>query len=132
MGDQFDLGEVLRTRGPQRYELHRRYLNPQLPRMLHAIGFDKIYTRAQGAYLYDDDGHDYLDMLAGFGVFALGRHHPDVRQAMHDVLDAGLADLTQFDAPPLAGLLAEKLLDTRRTSIVSTSATAAPRRSRRR
>jgi acetylornithine/succinyldiaminopimelate/putrescine aminotransferase len=78
--------------------------------MLHTIGFDKIYTSASGAYLYDDAGHDYLDMLAGFGVFALGRHHPVIRQAMHDVIDAGLADLTQFDAPPLAGLLAEKLL----------------------
>ncbi len=51
-------------------------------------------------------------MLAGFGVFALGRHHPVVRQALHDVLDADLADLTQFDAPPLAGLLAEALLAT--------------------
>ncbi len=49
-------------------------------------------------------------MLAGFGVFALGRHHPVVRQAMHDVLDAGLADLTQFDAPVLAGPLAKALL----------------------
>jgi acetylornithine/succinyldiaminopimelate/putrescine aminotransferase len=29
---------------------------------------------------------------------------------MHDVVDAGLADLTQFDAPPLAGVLAEQLL----------------------
>jgi len=78
--------------------------------MLHAIGFDKIYTRGDGAYLYDEEGNDYLDMLAGFGVFALGRHHPVIRQAMHDVLDAGLADLTQFDAPPLAGVLAEQLL----------------------
>jgi len=49
-------------------------------------------------------------MLAGFGVFALGRHHPVVRQAIHDVIDADLADLTQFDAPPLAGPLAEALL----------------------
>ena len=51
-------------------------------------------------------------MLAGFGVFALGRHHPVVRQAIHDVIDADLADLTQFDAPPLAGVLAERLLAT--------------------
>ncbi len=107
MGERFDLAQILRDQGPQRYELHRQHLNPQLPRMLHAIGFDKIYTRAEGAYLYDADGHDYLDMLAGFGVFALGRHQPEVRQAMHDVVDAGLADLTQFDAPPLAGPLAE-------------------------
>ena len=78
--------------------------------MLHAIGFDRIYTRAEGPYLYDDAGTQYLDMLAGFGVFALGRHDPTVRQALHDVLDAGLADLVQFDAPLLPGLLAEALL----------------------
>jgi ornithine--oxo-acid transaminase len=106
----FDLRDLLARRGGERYELHRRYLNPQLPRMLHAIGFDKVYARAEGPYLYDADGAEYLDMLAGFGVFALGRHHPVVRQALHDVLDANLADLTQFDAPPLAGLLAEALL----------------------
>jgi acetylornithine/succinyldiaminopimelate/putrescine aminotransferase len=106
----FDLAALLEQRGAERYDLQARYLNPQLPRMLHAIGFDKIYTRADGAYLYDDAGHDYLDMLAGFGVFALGRHNPVVRQAIHDVIDLGLADLTQFDAPPLAGLLGEALL----------------------
>jgi ornithine--oxo-acid transaminase len=108
--DTFDLTALLAARGGERYELQRRHVNPQLSRMLHTIGFDKIYTRAEGPYLYDEDGAEYLDMLAGFGVFALGRHHPVVRQALHDVLDAGLADLTQFDAPPLAGLLAEKLL----------------------
>jgi ornithine--oxo-acid transaminase len=106
----FDLNEVLARRGPERYELHARHMNHQLPRMLHTIGFDKVYTRASGAYLYDDEGNDYLDMLSGFGVFALGRHHPAIRQAIHDVLDAELADLTQFDAPPLAGVLAEQLL----------------------
>src|SRR6201999_2567696 len=36
--------------------------------------------------------------------------NPTVRRAIHDVLDAELADLTQFDAPPLAGLLGEALL----------------------
>jgi ornithine--oxo-acid transaminase len=106
----FDLNAVLTSLGPERYGLHARHLNPQLPRMLHTIGFDKVYTRAEGAYLYDADGNEYLDMLAGFGVFALGRHHPVVRKAMHDVIDADLADLTQFDAPPLAGVLAEALL----------------------
>jgi ornithine--oxo-acid transaminase len=106
----FDINDLLAKRGAERYELQAKRVNPQLSRMLHTIGFDKIYTRAEGAYLYDDEGHEYLDMLAGFGVFALGRHHPTVRQAIHDVLDASLADLTQFDAPPLAGILAEQLL----------------------
>ncbi|ANZ15086.1 aspartate aminotransferase family protein [Streptomyces noursei] len=106
----FDLTALLAERGAERYELHSRHLNHQLPRMLHTIGFDKFYERAEGAYFYDADGQDYLDMLAGFGVMGLGRHHPVVRRALHDVLDAQLADLTRFDCPPLPGLLAEKLL----------------------
>lgn len=106
----FDIGRLLAERGGERYELHARYLNHQLPRMLHTIGFDKVYERAEGAYFWDADGQDYLDMLAGFGVMGLGRHHPVVRKALHDVLDASLADLTRFDCPPLPGLLAEKLL----------------------
>ncbi|MZF84647.1 aspartate aminotransferase family protein [Streptomyces sp. SID5643] len=107
---EFDLGKLLAERGAERYELHTRHLNHQLPRMLHTIGFDKVYERAEGAYFYDADGNDYLDMLAGFGVMGLGRHHPVVRKALHDVLDAQLADLTRFDCQPLPGLLAEKLL----------------------
>ncbi|MGW6547110.1 aspartate aminotransferase family protein [Streptomyces massasporeus] len=107
---EFDLGKLLAERGTERYELHTRYLNHQLPRMLHTIGFDKVYERAEGAYFWDADGNDYLDMLAGFGVMGLGRHHPVVRKALHDVVDAGLADLTRFDCQPLPGLLAEKLL----------------------
>jgi ornithine--oxo-acid transaminase len=109
-GSSFDLTELLRRRGRDGYALHERHMNRQLPRMLHTIGFDKVYTRAEGAYLFDEDGTPYLDMLAGFGVYALGRHNPVVRQALHDVLDADLADLTQFDCAPLAGLLAERLL----------------------
>ncbi|MHA3704332.1 aspartate aminotransferase family protein [Jatrophihabitans sp. YIM 134969] len=109
---RFDLPGLLAARGEERYALHRAHMNPQLPRMLQTIGFDKTYVRAEGALLFDETGADYLDMLAGFGVFALGRHHPEVRQAVHDVLDADLADMTQFDCAPLAGLLAEKLLTT--------------------
>lgn len=106
----FDLAGLLNERRGDGYELYGRYLNPQLPRMLHAIGFDKVYQRAEGAYLYDADGHAYADFLAGFGVFAAGRNHPVIREALHVALDAGLAEWTQFDCQPLPGLLAERLL----------------------
>lgn len=106
----FDVGALLAERGGERYDLHARYLNHQLPRMLHTLGFDKTYVRGQGAYFYDEEGRDYLDLLAGFGVMGLGRNHPVIRKALHDVLDLDLADLTRFDCQPLPGLLAEKLL----------------------
>jgi ornithine--oxo-acid transaminase len=106
----FDLPSLLSDRRGEGYDLHARYLNPQLPRTLHAIGFDKVYERAEGAYLWDRDGNRYADFLAGFGVFAVGRNHPVVRRALREVLDAELADMVQFDCALLPGLLAERLL----------------------
>jgi ornithine--oxo-acid transaminase len=106
----FDLPGLLAAHRGAGYELYGRYLNPQQPRVLHAIGFDKVYQRAEGAYLYDAEGNAYADFLAGFGVFAAGRNHPVIRKALHDALDAQLADWTQFDCGPLPGLLAERLL----------------------
>jgi ornithine--oxo-acid transaminase len=109
-GMDFDLPALLAAHRGDGYELYEKYLNPQQPRLLHTIGFDKVYERAEGAYLYDSEGHAYADFLAGFGVFAAGRNHPVIRQALHDALDAHLADWTQFDCQPLPGLLAERLL----------------------
>jgi ornithine--oxo-acid transaminase len=106
----FDLPSLLSERNGQGYELHARYLNPQRPRMLHAIGFDKVYERAEGGYLYDGAGVGYADFLSGFGVFGVGHNHPVVRKALHDALDAELASMVQFDCALLPGLLAERLL----------------------
>jgi ornithine--oxo-acid transaminase len=106
----FDLEELLSSRRAQAYELHARYINPQLPKMLKTIGFDRRYTHAQGALLLDQEGREYLDMLSGFGVAGVGRNHPVVRRALEAVLESDLADLVQFDCPPLAGVLAEQLL----------------------
>jgi len=53
----FDLQALLAAHRSDGYELYGRYLNPQHPKVLHAIGFDKVYERAEGAYLYDTDGN---------------------------------------------------------------------------
>src|SRR5262249_51734717 len=106
----FDLQALLAAHRRDGYELYGPYLNPQHPKVLHAVGFRKGNERAEVSYLYDTDGHQYADFLAGFGVFAAGRNHPVIRQALHDALDAQLADWTQFDCGPLPGLLAQRLL----------------------
>ncbi|MFQ5937386.1 MAG: aspartate aminotransferase family protein, partial [Acidiferrobacterales bacterium] len=79
---------------------------------LKTIGFDRRYVKAEGPYLFDEDGERYLDLLSGFGVFALGRNHPKVIKVLQDVLTAELPNLVQMDVSLLAGLLAERLLAT--------------------
>jgi acetylornithine/succinyldiaminopimelate/putrescine aminotransferase len=106
----FDLSGILDARHGEGSTLHARYLNRQTPRVLHAIGFDKVYEGAEGACFVDADGERYLDFLAGFGVFGVGRNHPVVRQALHDLLDRRVADMVQMDTPLLPGLLAERLV----------------------
>jgi acetylornithine/succinyldiaminopimelate/putrescine aminotransferase len=106
----FDLPALLAQRAGQGYELQDQYLKPNLSRMLRVIGFDKVYEKAEGGYLYDSDGNRYADFLTGFGVFGMGRNHPVIRKALHDLLDREVADLVQFDCALLPGLLAERLL----------------------
>jgi ornithine--oxo-acid transaminase len=106
----FDIRALLAQRLRDGARLHGEHVNAQVPKMLHAIGFDRVFTRAEGAYYWDADGNRYLDFLSGFGVAGIGRNHPVVRRALHDVLDADLADMLQFDTPVLPGLVAERLL----------------------
>jgi ornithine--oxo-acid transaminase len=105
-----DVRKLLAARAGESFELHARYVNPALVRMLRTIGFDRRYTRAERQYLYDDRGERYLDLLAGFGVHALGRNHPAVKAAIAEVLGLELPDLVQMDVSALSGLLAEQLI----------------------
>ena len=108
--DPFDLAALAAGREPERYGLHNRHLNEQMVRVLQTIGYDVGFTRGQGQYLWDRKGERYLDLLSGWGVFALGRNHPDVSRALISVIEADLPNLVQMDVSVLAGLLAERLL----------------------
>jgi ornithine--oxo-acid transaminase len=105
-----DIAGLFAEREADRYELHSRHLNEQMVRVLRTIGYDVGFCKGQGQYLYDREGSRYLDLLSGFGVFAIGRNHPVVRDALKSALDADLPNLVQLDVPTLAGVLAEKLL----------------------
>jgi ornithine--oxo-acid transaminase len=104
------IADLLVEHSGQNFSLHEEHLNTQIVRVLKTIGYDRVYTRAKGAYLYDQDDQEYLDLLSGFGVYAMGRNHPTVVQALKDVLDQELPDMVQMDVSLLSGLLAEALL----------------------
>ncbi len=109
----FDLKEIIAARLGENYQLHERHINRTLVAAQRVIGFDKVYARAEGAYLYDMDNEAYLDFLSGYSVFNIGRNHPVVKQAIRDVLDLDLPNMVQMDCSLLSGLLAEAI--TKRT-----------------
>src|SRR5689334_23594793 len=105
-----DVSEMFVDRQSQRSSMHARHLNEQLVRVLKTIGYDVGFKKGQGQYLFDRDDVRYLDLLSGFGVFAIGRNHPALRTALKSVLDSDLPNLVQLDVSTLAGVLAERLL----------------------
>src|SRR5438445_6488592 len=104
-----DLKGLLAGAGDE-HERWARTINPQFVRVLRTIGFDRTWARADGAYLYDDDGNRFLDMLGGFGMYNVGRNNPRIRAALVEALDLETPGSVQLGVTALPGLLAEALL----------------------
>jgi ornithine--oxo-acid transaminase len=102
--------ELLEHRAGEDYDLYARGINPQFMRLLRTIGFDRVWTRADGQYLYDADGNRFLDLLGGFGMFNVGRNNPHVREALVEALELQTPGSVQLGVSLLPGLLAEELL----------------------
>ena len=67
-------------------------------------------VRGAGARVWDADGRDYVDLLAGIAVNALGHAHPRVIEAVTEQISTlGHTSNLAMTAPPIA--LAERLLD---------------------
>jgi len=86
---------------------YAEHINPGLARLMNFAGFG-VEIRAEGCYMFDQDGKKYLDCLGGYGVFALGHRHPKIVEAVKAQLDQmPLSGKTFFNAKQ--GALAEKL-----------------------
>ena len=121
--------ELLESRAGEDYELYARTINPQFMRVLRTIGFDRVWARAEGQYLYDGDGTRYLDLLGGFGMFNAGRNNPRIRAALVEALELETPGSVALGVSLLPGLLAEELL---RDSRVSSSRAPGRKRTKQR
>jgi ornithine--oxo-acid transaminase len=104
------LREILAQRTGQELALNDRHLNPQMGRILRTLGFDKVWVGGEGAHLIDAEGERYLDLVGGYGVFAIGRNHPEAVAAIEEVMAARTPNLPQLGVTLLSGVLAEQLL----------------------
>jgi adenosylmethionine-8-amino-7-oxononanoate aminotransferase len=69
-------------------------------------------VRGDGVYLYDDEGHEYLDGSGGAAVCSVGHSHPAVLRAIRKQLEqcafAHTAFFTNEPQEQLAGILRER------------------------
>jgi ornithine--oxo-acid transaminase len=104
------VADLLSTRAGEEMTLNDSYLNPKLGRIVRTLGFDRRWARGEGAHLIDSEGNRYLDLLCGYGVFAIGRNHPQAIAAVREVMEAHTANMPQLGVTLLSGVLAEQLL----------------------
>ena len=64
-------------------------------------GTPPFIQKADGAYLYDADGKQYIDYVQSWGPMVLGHNHPAIRQALIDAAHNGLS----FGAPTEAEVI---------------------------
>ncbi len=48
----------------------------------YARSFPRVFNKAQGEYLYDEDGNQYLDFLAGAGTLNYGHNNPVFKEKL--------------------------------------------------
>ena len=65
-------------------------------RAYRAVGMaPRFITRADGPYIWDEDGKKYIDYVCSWGPMILGHNHPVIREAVEKAVKDGLS----FGAP---------------------------------
>jgi amino acid adenylation domain-containing protein len=94
--DGFSRDYGVRTAGSKAFSQQHRALMAD-PRVV--TGFNPLWKeltypivveRSQGARMWDVDGHEYIDLLNGFGVNFLGYQPDYITAALHEQIDAGM------------------------------------------
>src|SRR5271168_3764256 len=67
-------------------------------------------VRGEGVYLFDESGNQYIDLVAGLAVVALGHAHPRITRAIADQA-ATLVHCSNLYRHEPAGTLADRLAE---------------------
>ncbi|RAX17353.1 acetylornithine transaminase [Pseudarthrobacter sp. AG30] len=101
------VAELVQTRGHAGSEWLSRYSTS----LMNVFGTpQRVLVRGAGCLVWDADGKEYLDLLGGIAVNALGHAHPFVTSVIASQL-ATLGHVSNFFTSPTQVALAEKLLE---------------------
>ncbi|MCG6534522.1 MAG: aminotransferase class III-fold pyridoxal phosphate-dependent enzyme, partial [Syntrophales bacterium LBB04] len=86
------------------------YISPMKARPMKSAGLDIIEDKREGVSVWDLTGKKYIDCQTGSGIMNVGRHNPEIVQALKDALDTydiGVFLLCSKQKADLAKKLAE-------------------------
>jgi glutamate-1-semialdehyde 2,1-aminomutase len=87
------------TRSASLFERAKKYIPGGVNspvRAFRAVGGNPLFMkRAKGAYLYDEDGNEYVDLINSWGPMILGHGNPLVEEAVKEAL----SNSPSFGAP---------------------------------
>ena len=104
--EKSSVNELVETTGHAGSEWLARYSSS----LMNVFGTpQRVLVRGAGCVVWDADGKEYLDLLGGIAVNALGHAHPFVTSVISSQL-ATLGHVSNFFTSPTQVALAEKLL----------------------
>ncbi|SHF08229.1 putrescine aminotransferase [Thermoanaerobacter uzonensis DSM 18761] len=101
------LEEALTLNKNQVRENYKEYINSVFVSMLSMLQFDKLFVRAKGVSVWDNEGNEYYDFLGGYGALNLGHNPDEVIEAVEKVKD--MPNILQAAIGNLPGVLAHNL-----------------------
>jgi glutamate-1-semialdehyde 2,1-aminomutase len=90
------------------YEHAARFIPGGVSSTNRIVDPNLVFTRADGAYIYDADGKQYIDYHAAFGPPVLGHCHPEVNDYVHEALSK--MDLVGVGTSEMEAQLAERVV----------------------
>ncbi len=88
---------------------YKDFCKPKLAELLTALKLDSHFTKAQGDYLFTDDGREILDFIGGFGSTVLGHNHPEIVRTVVESLQESKPIHAQGSIRDGAAHLAQRL-----------------------
>ena len=83
------------TRSEELFERARKCIPGGVNSPVRAFGSvgetPRFITKADGAWMFDEDGNEYLDFVGSWGPMILGHNQPDVRKAVEEAVKEGLS-----------------------------------------
>lgn len=101
------LEEALELTRKEVLDKSKKFLSAAMVTTSASLSFDRQYTRAEGCVLYDAEGTEYLDFLAGYGSVNVGHNHPRLIEALRMI--EHYPKIMQTAVQHLSAALAENL-----------------------